>query len=291
MKIPVNGDVQRHWDTWIQVTKERCHLNFEMEGGSLKNHIDSCLQSATATAQRVANDIDLVPRKILEVGCSTGFNCIALSRVFPDAEIHGIEPDEEAVAVGNVMVASAGIKNVHFQGGIGEHLPWGDAEFDLIVCHTVIEHVKDVERVIEEMSRVLVPNGVIHLDAPNYVWPYEGHLSIWCIPLLGKKLAKAAAVVQGKSQKANYLDHLQFVTPLRLEAAFRRNSMVWDNRVRAKLDRALGGDATQIKAYKRLSGVLPFLAKAGLGKLLVRFIMWTHLYPSVLYTIRKGRRA
>lgn len=291
MEIPVNADVQCHWDTWLQVTKKRCHLNFELEGGSVKNHIDFCLQSATATAQRVANDIDLVPRKILEVGCSTGFNCIALSRVFPDAEIHGIEPDEEAVSVGNTMVAVAGIKDVHFQSGIGEHLPWGDAEFDLIVCHTVIEHVKDVERVIEEMSRVLAPNGVIHLDAPNYVWPYEGHLSIWCIPLLGKKLAKAAAVLQGKSQKADYLDHLQFVTPPRLEAAFRRNGMVWDNRVRTKLDRALGGDATQIKAYKRLAGALRFLAKAGLSKLLVGFIMWTHLYPSVLYTIRKGRRA
>ena len=37
---------------------------------------------------------------------------------------------------------------------MGENLPFKDEQFDLIICHTVIEHVSNVEIVLSEMNRV-----------------------------------------------------------------------------------------------------------------------------------------
>ncbi|AMW34718.1 class I SAM-dependent methyltransferase [Haematospirillum jordaniae] len=95
-----------------------------MEGGTLETHIAASYASATLTTARVGEGLDTVPSEILEVGCSTGFNCIALARQFPSAEVHGIEPDGEAVAVAQSMAKAANVKNVYFRQGIGENLPF-----------------------------------------------------------------------------------------------------------------------------------------------------------------------
>lgn len=286
--IPLTAEVRKKWDDWLLVTRDRCHLHFEFVGATLEDHLAACLNSADYSAERIADDIGFVPKRILEVGCSTGFNCIALATRFPQAEVVGIEPDEEAVQIARSMVAAAGMNKVEFQVGYGECLSFPDEQFDFIVCHTVIEHVKNVEQVVSEMARVLAPGGSLHLEAPNYVWPYEPHLGIWCIPLLGKGMARFMARVQLKSEHVGYLGHLQFVTPGRLERAFRAHGLTWQNRARQKIERILGGDASQVKAYQRMASLLHILAQLGLRQALVRFILFSGLYPSVLYTARKA---
>lgn len=287
-EIPLGPDVERTWHAWLEVTKTRCHINYELEGGRLDTHIASCLENSMATADRVTRHGHPCPRKILEVGSSTGFNCLALSHLYPDAEIYGIEPDSEAVLVAKSMAEAAGKNKVHFQQGVGENLPYENEEFDLIICLTVIEHVGNVENVISEMARVLSPGGMLRLEAPNYVWPYEPHLSLWCIPLLGKKFARLLALMQGKSKNVAYLDHLQFVTPGRLESAFKKNGLVWENLVQVKLEQVFEGDSSQIKAYTRIARLMRIPAKLGLGRFLVKLIMATKLYPSVLYAVKKA---
>jgi SAM-dependent methyltransferase len=47
-----------------------------------------------------------------------------------------------------------------------EQLPFGDAQFQLIECDAVLEHVRDPVRVMEEMRRVLAPGGHVHLVTP-----------------------------------------------------------------------------------------------------------------------------
>src|SRR5205807_10193387 len=117
-------------------------------------------------------------------------------------------PDHEAAVVGRTMAKSWGADNVRFLCAFGELLPFREGSFDLVVCHTVIEHVCDVAKVIGEMARLLSSAGVIHLEAPNYLWPREPHLGLWCLPLLGKRHIRLLARLQGKGRDAWYLDHL-----------------------------------------------------------------------------------
>lgn len=45
-------------------------------------------------------------------------------------------------------------------------LPFPDAVFTRVECDAVLEHVRDPERVMSEMRRVLAPGGYIHLVTP-----------------------------------------------------------------------------------------------------------------------------
>ena len=102
------------------------------------------------------------------------------------------------------MLLNLNLNRIFFINGVGEKLPFKDEQFDLIICHTVIEHVKDVELVLSEMKRVLTAEGKIHLEAPNYNWPYEPHLSVWCIPRLGKNLLSFHHGLKSKNPILNF---------------------------------------------------------------------------------------
>lgn len=285
----LTADTKDAWSNWISLAKSRCHLHFELEGGTLDTHIAAALATSRSTAARIANDLPsgLSPKRILEVGGSVGFNSIALAERFPEATIHSVEPDAEAV---ELAVRMARDLNLDYspKRGVGEALDYADQDFDLVICHTVIEHVSNVEMVVAEMARVLSPSGIIHLEAPNYLWPYEPHLDVWCIPLLGKRMLKIMAFIQGKSDDNWYADHLQFVTPFRLERAFRKAGLRWENRVKSKFSLVLNG-AAQAERYTGIAKIMKYVHKWGLSGLLINFSLFAGVYPSVLYTAYKHK--
>ncbi|NKD86128.1 class I SAM-dependent methyltransferase [Haematospirillum jordaniae] len=289
--MQLNDLARQAWMEFLGNKDNRGHSERELTGSDIDCHVDACWQSALATVERISQDFHgNEPNCILEVGASTGLNCFALRKRWPQSRVIGIEPEYVAVRAAQMMAQALQEPVPEFILGYGESLPLPDASVDLIVCHTVIEHVQDVEAVVAEMSRVLSPQGVLHLEAPNYVWPYEPHLGIWCLPVLGKAGVKLAAVLQGKKQQIGFLEHLQFVTPSRLEAAFRRHGLTWDNRVREKILRTLNGDSSHVMAYRHAAAVLRLLSRIGMGRLLVSSILWLGLYPSLLYSCRRCRR-
>ncbi len=60
-----------------------------------------------------------------------------------------------------------------------EHLPLRDQSFDLVLSHEVLEHVQDDRLAMEEMVRVVKPQGHIVLFVPNRWFPFETHGFYW----------------------------------------------------------------------------------------------------------------
>lgn len=59
----------------------------------------------------------------------------------------------------------------------GVNIPYGDNSFDVIICTEVMEHVKDPEKLLSEISRVLKSGGLMFFSMP-FVWnehevPYD----------------------------------------------------------------------------------------------------------------------
>jgi ubiquinone/menaquinone biosynthesis C-methylase UbiE len=289
--VKLTDEAREAWSVFLQNAENLGHVERpgEVTASQIDAHVEAGWQAAIETSNRVAQDLcGRSPKRILEVGSSAGLKCCALQAAFPVAEVIGLEPESQAV---NAATATAGAQvdpRPHFVRGLGERLPFPDGSIDLIVCHTVIEHVQDVADVISEMARVLSRDGVIHLEAPNYVWPHEPHLDLWCLPLLGKRSVKLCAALQGKRRHLKFLDHLQFVTPRQLESEFARNGLSWNNLVSKKLERAMGGDGSQIKAYGRAASLLSKLARMGLSKPIIDTVLVAQCYPSVLYTAWKS---
>lgn len=277
----------RTWKSWIEITRSRCHLHFELDGGSLDSHVAIGRNAGRHTAARIAEDLSFVPSAILEVGSSVGFNCLALAERFPTARVVGVEPDREACMVAAAMAADCGNENTEFVQGVGECLPFPDASFDWIVCHTVIEHVKDVDACISEMARVLKHGGCLHLDAPNYLWPWEPHLRIIMPPLCPKSLMRFLARLQGAGANVEYASHLKLVYPAWIERCFSCHNLRWVNRVEKKLRMAAAGEHQQIAAYGRAAKLLAILQLFGLASWLIGGLLRARLYPSLLYTACK----
>lgn len=108
--------------------------------------------------------------KILEVGCGTGVILRKLAcrqeftgkgtgvdhcRAFVDAACKFAK--EEKVA-----------EYVDFQVGDAHKLDFGDDEFDIVICHTVISHVTEPVKVLAEMSRVTRKGGVVAIFDGDY---------------------------------------------------------------------------------------------------------------------------
>ncbi len=59
----------------------------------------------------------------------------------------------------------------------GDTIPYGDAEFDVIICTQVLEHATNPERVIQESYRVLKPGGTViytlPMVYPEHEIPYD----------------------------------------------------------------------------------------------------------------------
>jgi len=107
---------------------------------------------------------------IFENGCGVGQY---LKRLAVDARLAvGLEIElpraKEAHALGTEVV-----------GGAGEHLPFPDASFDLVLSHEVLEHVQDDEQSAREIVRVLKPGGRLVLFVPNRGYPFETHGIYW----------------------------------------------------------------------------------------------------------------
>lgn len=103
-------------------------------------------------------------KDVLDLGCAGGFMAEALER--RGARVTGIDPAAEAIEAARAHAQSEG-KDIRYDVGVGEELPYDDASFDVVVCVDVLEHVEDLQKVAHEVARVLKPGGVLCFDTIN----------------------------------------------------------------------------------------------------------------------------
>jgi len=290
MNLLLTEKAVQSWDVFLNNQDNKGHLERINNVENIEEYVRLCFDSSNKMTSRVKADLpnNFEPKSILEIGSSAGLNCYALQMAYPSAQVTGVEPEEVAVAAAKSMEQKKD-PSPTFIVGFGETLPFDDMSFDLIICHTVIEHVQDVKSVIGEMSRVLMVGGAIHLDAPNYIWPYEPHLEIYTIPIFGKWFVKLTAILQGKKKHIGFLNHLKFVTPGQLQRAFKQNGLVWKNRAKTKLLSASRGEGSIIK-YKKSALCLFILNKIGVSDFVICALLFVGLYPSVMYTLQKHHK-
>jgi SAM-dependent methyltransferase len=85
------------------------------------------------------------------------------------------------------------IPNVTYQVENALHLSFPDDHFDVIVSVDVMEHVGDPERMLEEIERVLKPDGFAFITFPQYFFPWTyDPINKVLRPLTGRKIPQGA---------------------------------------------------------------------------------------------------
>ncbi len=104
--------------------------------------------------------LDLKPgSRVLDVGAGTGALTLLLARHLPEVQFVGVDLTAKLVEDARAQAEKLSIPNVEFHEGNALNLPFGDDSFEAAVCQTVLIHLPDPARAVQEMSRVIKPGG------------------------------------------------------------------------------------------------------------------------------------
>jgi len=148
--------------------------------------------------------------RVLDDGCGGGGMCVSFAE---EARlVVGIEPGDRFRDVGTRLAAEKRVSNVRFSYADGTALPFRDGTFNLVLSHSVIEHVANPLEYLREAKRVLAPGGIMLLNTAPYLSSSGSHLPKYKTPIplplhliVGRKAAFAAANWVGR-HKPHWFD-------------------------------------------------------------------------------------
>jgi len=107
---------------------------------------------------------------ILDIGCFEGDLLKQIRELNSSCKLYGVEKHKADFKQ---------IENCDFRIADAEHLPFDEKFFDSVFILDVLEHIKDYEKVINEIHRVLKPNGICIISGPTESWFYKTCRYLW----------------------------------------------------------------------------------------------------------------
>jgi ubiquinone/menaquinone biosynthesis C-methylase UbiE len=121
--------------------------------------------------------------KVLDIGCGPGTITVDMASYVPRGHITGLERAEGVLSQARALAEEKGVKNVDFVVGDANGLSYEDQSFDVVICHQVLQHVRDPIGILKEMYRVTKMGGFVAARESDYgafVWyPSLDGLSEW----------------------------------------------------------------------------------------------------------------
>jgi len=103
-------------------------------------------------------------KRILEVGCGTGFVLSGVAQRFPGAQLVGSE-----IFTNGLQFAAERLPDATLVQMDARRIPYVE-EFDVVGAFDVLEHIKEDELAIQQIHRALKPGGIMVVAVPQHGW-------------------------------------------------------------------------------------------------------------------------
>ena len=102
---------------------------------------------------------------VLDIGCGRAIDAVELAK--RGGKCSGLEPSRKMLNHAREHIAENGME-VSLTQGAGEHLPFKTDSFDKVMCKGALDHFLYPAKAIEEMARVLKPQGKVIIAIANF---------------------------------------------------------------------------------------------------------------------------
>src|SRR5690348_8888319 len=131
-----------------------------------------------ATAKLRGVDAPDVRRcRVLDLGCATGGNLLAMALAFPESSFVGVDLSPRQIAAARSAAREIGVDNVRFESMSITDIDETFGTFDYIVSHGVYSWVplEVQQKLLEVCSRNLAPDGIAYVSYNTYPgWHLRG---------------------------------------------------------------------------------------------------------------------
>lgn len=138
---------------------------------------------------------DLLGALLLDIGCSGG----AMSEVFAKAGARVIAIDIDYSALENAPQTEKNVIN-YLLSDAGS-TPFPAEIFDIIVCSQVYEHYPNLQQLIQEIFRLLSPNGICYFSGPNKFALIEEHYHLPFLSWVPRRIANKYVRIAGDAKE------------------------------------------------------------------------------------------
>jgi demethylmenaquinone methyltransferase/2-methoxy-6-polyprenyl-1,4-benzoquinol methylase len=140
---------------------------------------------------------EIHPKRILDIATGTGDLAIAAMVLQPE-QVTGVDISEGMMEVGRKKLDEKGLSGkITLQYGDSEALPFADYSFDAITCAYGVRNFENLDKGLQQMSRVLRPGGrvaILEFSHPKK-FPVKQLYRFYfryILPVLGKSVSKDA---------------------------------------------------------------------------------------------------
>ena len=118
---------------------------------------------------QLIRDLRLAPgMRLVEVGCGTARNLIAIAKRYPEVQLYGLDASQEMLKTAAEAVNRAGLAGrIHLAHGYAEELSpamFGeDKAFDRAVFSYSLSMIPDWKQALDASAKALAPGGRIHV--------------------------------------------------------------------------------------------------------------------------------
>jgi arsenite methyltransferase len=102
--------------------------------------------------------------RAVDVGCGAGMDSLIAGRmVGPEGRVIGVDMTQAMLEKARAVANETGLENVEFHQSYAEELPVPDGWADVVISNGVLNLMPDKAAVLDEMVRVLKPDGRLQI--------------------------------------------------------------------------------------------------------------------------------